>query len=670
MSPLPTVPPDVVADLVEALPSRLRKRLDEVVAQARSWPVVSTADGYAVAVDEQTTVHLAATVTGVDDVRCSCLLAPRCLHRAAVVSLTDIADTDSARDAGSDDPGAAGQTGQVQGDVATARPDQLATPAGPTEQSNQVPEAGPDQAGAHGVGVLSGQAAPARAADAIGPAERDAATALWEAAAAILATGVSGAGAVSQATLLRAAHEARAQRLPRAASAAVRTVERLRAIHREDPAFRLADLVADLHEVLLVSHALRCGVPLRGTPRRDFHLVGNERLYGLCCEPIVTASGYAGAVTHLVDRVGRLWQAATVMPGGAALAVLKADTPVSVGEARLTHRELGRGGLFTTDLRASADGRISTGHTVRAVGAAGATWADPPLDDLWRRPLRDQLARHHAALDLAPAERPAGHDLLFVEGHIAGMVRDGVLVATDGPMLTAAASNDAPDLSYVDNLRVLGTSIGLPVRLVGRPAGRGRIAVIAVGGEGFAGRHIDLGLDRLRQADVPPPAASRHQADGAPPTPSRHQTDGAPPTPSQHQTDAAPLTPSQHQTLPAAATPPNPSQHPTIRAAGAPPAPPLHLLRRRIERAVEGGRTAAPGDPRDAERLRAAALLSAAELTERLDAACRIGRDAFGRAVAPSHDSLADAWLAAAVYLVAADRSAELEAWAPAQTTP
>ena len=44
MTELPPVPPGLVAEAVEALPTRLRKKLDEVVARAAAWPV-STVDG-------------------------------------------------------------------------------------------------------------------------------------------------------------------------------------------------------------------------------------------------------------------------------------------------------------------------------------------------------------------------------------------------------------------------------------------------------------------------------------------------------------------------------------------------------------------------------------------------------------------------------------------------
>jgi hypothetical protein len=546
---LPAVPPELVADTVDALPGRLRKRLDEFLATARSWPVEPAANGVLVTVDEQTT----APVTGPDDVRCSCLMAPKCLHRAAVLSLATVSGSST---------------------VDTE-------PAPSTVDEDQV--------------VLE-----------VGDRERAAALALWRAGSGVVAAGIPGSGAVPQAALLRAAHEARALKLPRAASAAVRVVEELRAALREDASFRLGRLVADLRELLYVSHALRCGVPLRGVARRDYRAAGNERLYGLCCEPVVTTSGYAGAVTYLVDRTGRCWQVGTVTPGDVELARVRTGTPVSVGEVRLTHRELGRAGLVAADLRASADGRISTGKGTKAVRSDGVAWTDEPLDALWRQPVPDQLARYHTALDLPPTERPAGHDLLFVEGTVAGAVRDGVLVELGGgTVLTVTAPTDSPRLSYVDNLRVVGASTGTVLRLVGRPAGRGRIAAIAAGGAWYEDRHVDLGVDKLRRSDLPPAVPREARV--------REPVD----------------------------------------------LPPLHLLRRRVERAVERGRSGVPGDARDADRLRAAALPTAADLVGRIEEACRIDRDPFGRITTPDGESLADAWLAAAVYLVAADRSIE-----------
>ena len=562
MTALPAVPPSVAADAVDALPTRLRRKLDDLLPAARAWPVTETPEGYAVIVDADTVVTLCRVVTTAEDLRCGCLLAPRCLHRAAVASLAPTAE----------DAGPAGDAGPA------------AAPA-PAEAPTAPP---------------------------VTPVEAAAATALWDAAVAVLLTGIPGAGAVPQAVLLRAAHEARGARLPRGASAAIRVVEHLRAAHRDDPAFRLGELVADLRELLLVAHGLRSGRPLRGTARREYRLVGGRRLYGLCCEPVLTASGYAGAVVHLVDDTGQGWRVADVQPGGVDRAAYAPDALAPVGEARLTLRDLGRAGLLATDLRASADGRISTGRDVRAVATTGVCWSEPPLAGLWRVPVREQVARYHAGLDRPVAERPAGYDLAFLAGRIAGATRAGLLLATDTATVLVVPPHDTPGLPYVDNLRLLAAAVGAEITLVGRFAGGGRVEAIAAGGAwvGEPG-HVDLGVDRLTRAMTPAP--------------------GVPPE--------------------------------TAEPALEPP--PLHLLGRRVERAVEGGRPAVPGDPRDAGLLRAAALPTAAGLVDRLESACRVERDVFGRAVAAGADGFARAWLAASVYLTATARSLELARWSP-----
>lgn len=97
MSPdlLPPVAPSVTAELVEALSPRLRKRLDAGVAKLTARPVVREGDTVRIAVDDDTDLELHApggSVTRADAIRCGCLLAPDCLHRAAAASAAPVAD--------------------------------------------------------------------------------------------------------------------------------------------------------------------------------------------------------------------------------------------------------------------------------------------------------------------------------------------------------------------------------------------------------------------------------------------------------------------------------------------------------------------------------------------------------------------------------------------------
>ncbi|RSN46693.1 hypothetical protein DMH12_28830, partial [Streptomyces sp. WAC 04229] len=92
---LPRVAPSVTAQLVAALTPRLRKRLDAGVAKVTARPVVREGDMLRIALDDDTDLELHApdgVVTGAEGIRCGCLLAPDCLHRAAVASAAPVAD--------------------------------------------------------------------------------------------------------------------------------------------------------------------------------------------------------------------------------------------------------------------------------------------------------------------------------------------------------------------------------------------------------------------------------------------------------------------------------------------------------------------------------------------------------------------------------------------------
>ncbi|MFF3326383.1 hypothetical protein [Streptomyces sp. NPDC002889] len=571
---LSPVPPAVTAELVDALTPRLRKRLDAAVAKLATRPVTVDGDTIRIAVDDETTLELDApngTVASADAIRCGCLLAPDCVHRAAAASLAPVAEADT----------------------------ETAAPARPPEQPEQHPASGPK----------------APAADQLAAAE-----ALWTAGATALEAGADGAGAVAQAELLRAAHTARLAGLPRPASAAVRTVTLLRAARDARPEYRLTDLTAALRELLATAHALRRPAPparvaeLRGTSRRTYEDGGSLRLFGLCTEPVLTASGHAGAVTWVADAQGGLYTVPDVAPGGPSRAMGAASRTVRIGDTALTHRELARAGLVVSGATLSADGRLGAGQGVRAVRAKGAGWDEDPLAALWAAPPFRQVARA-----LQGARNPGGgHELLFLDVTLRGAVHEAggdCLLADcdgrDGPplRLRITAAHDHPELPYRDNLRLLASVAGLRIRIIGRlePAAHPRLRLLAAE---LPGGRYDMGLDRLQRSDIP---AAGPVADTAAPRP-----------------------------LP-------------IPLAPTPDSAPLHVLTRRTGQAAAAGRRAlglagAESAP-DAARLRRAGLATAAELLdELLRTAAERGRDTFGRLLATDTGSFARAWLAAVLY--------------------
>ncbi|MFD5665751.1 hypothetical protein ACFWIK_12625 [Streptomyces anthocyanicus] len=663
MSPLlPPVSPSVTAELVAALTPRLRKRLDAGVAKVSGRPVVRDGDIVRIAVDAETDLELHAPdgiVSSAGAIRCGCLLAPDCLHRAAAASAAPVAEpTEPA-------VGTPSPTEPAVGTPSPGEPPQetAPAPAGPATPA-AVPAPGPTPPPAPPAAQTPG-AAPGGvpAPESATPAQCAASAALHAAAAAVLEAGVEGAGAVLQAELLRAAHTARLAGLPRASGRAVAVVTALRAARAADPAHRLSDLGAALRDVLLLAHRLPGATGpelagLRGRVRQPYSPDGSLRLYGLFAEPVLTTTGYAGTVTWTADTAGRLYTVPDVAPGGAERATGSADRAVRLGDTSLTPRELSRAGLAVSGATVSPTGRLGAGTGVRAVRAPGASWYAEPLDRLWAVPVAEQVARALASdLDVPDAHLTPqttgrtvrggengrdGQDLLFLDVTLVGTVREAagecLLADCDGLTVRLAAAHDDPALPHRENLRLLArlaSARSARLRVVARltPAPQPRASLLAASHPTDPDSRIDLGLDRLRRADLPAEAASGPAGD-------------------------APTTPS-------------------VRAATAADEAPVHLLRRRVHQAASGGRRvlAFPGNREsEAARLRRYGLGTAGELLAELHAtAAERARDPFGRLLPADTGRFARAWLGAAVYTEEVDRALCAAAWGarlPGLTSP
>ncbi|PSM42601.1 hypothetical protein C6Y14_15510 [Streptomyces dioscori] len=628
---LPPVAPSVTAALVQGLTPRLRKRLDAGITKLADRPCVRDGDTVRIAVDDDTHLELHApggSVTSADAIRCGCLLAPDCLHRAAAASAAPIAEAEAEVDSGSEtdagpeaDSRSETKTGPKPGPKAGS---ETGPETGPDAQPEPEPEPVPGSSSGSDTGAGSpprSAPVPAAESETVTPGQRTAALAMYAATAAVLEAGTDGAGAVLQAELLRAAHTARIGGLPRVAASAVSVVTQLRAARSADPAYRLTDLTAALRDVLMTAHRLPDATgaelaDLRGTARQPYVPDGSLRLYGLFSEPVLTATGYAGAVTWTADADGRLCTVSDVAPGGSGRAVGAAGRAVRVGDTALTHRELSRAGLAVSGATVSPTGRLGAGAGVRAVRAAGAAWSEAPLDRLWRVPVAEQVSRALTGT--------GGDGLLFLDVTLTGTVReaagDCLLADCDGLTLRLAAAHDHPALPYRDNLRLLATAPGIRLRVVARldPSPVPRALLVAAEHPGDARSHVDLGLDRLQHADLPAPA-----------------TDSTGP------------------------------------AAGSSPVlldeAPLHVLRRRVHQAASAGRRvlAFPGDSAaDSRRLSRNGFACAGDLLDELHAAAADrSRDVFGRLVPADLGRFARAWLAAAHYTEEVDRSLCAAAW-------
>ncbi|WP_090939989.1 SWIM zinc finger family protein [Nonomuraea jiangxiensis] len=733
---LPPVVPHVVADAVEGLTSRLRKKLDTAIEQYAALPVVVVdGEGVRITCGEDAVVTLSPGAGGVvaedGQARCSCLLAPRCLHRAAVLSACPLAATPDPTDATATmepvEPGTAA-TDPVEPGTAATDPVEPGTAASdqPIAAPGRTPPEAPSQERAAAVPNPPQPASAPPAGPA--PAQVAAAAGLWAAGAAVLAAGVPAAGAVPQAELLRAAHSARLARLPRAEAAAIRVVRELRSAREQRVGHQLSDLVSALRELLLIAGRLAAGDPdpaLTGSVRRAYEQGGSLRVYGAFREPVISATGYGGVVTHVVAEDGRWFSVADVRPGGAARARGAATAPVAIGSATLNHSQLARSGLLIVGATVSPDGRLGAGRGVRATPVRGLPWAEGPMAALFARPLSEEAQARLSGEVWSEsgteevAREPVGCDLMIV-----GASGDHVLARALAPTPpahhpTTATDAPAPDGDEAGTLDGVPTPDGGGARtLGGMPDGGGAgalggVAVPDGGGAGALGgvavsdgggvvvaeggafggmrpvgplirlvpasRHPELAhvanLGRLASRPglcvrvvgrVEPDRATTLRPFAVGPVPGAGMTLRLP----AEWQDRADL---GYDRLQSAHLPP-PGPPGDLAAATEEVDPlasaPLWRVRRLVELAVAGGRRAVAESGRGTDAkaqqasLRRSGFKTAAELAAALTTeADRRERDVFGRLTDPTPDRYAWAWLATATHLAATERALVQASW-------
>ncbi|MBS2534356.1 hypothetical protein KGQ20_16420 [Catenulispora sp. NF23] len=596
---LPPVAAPVLADAIDALSPRLRKRLDAMVGKAAAWEATAdqATNTVTVTVDEDTRVVLTVrdgAVRAADDAVCSCLLAPACLHRAAVLGLAPVSEAP-------EDPG---------------------PPESPEAPESPSAEEAPDEPAA------------------LSPDQQAAVEALRAAAAELLDTGLVGAGLATEATLRRAVHTARAAGLHLPAAIGNRVAAQLRGYRGRAQDHSLPAYADELRALMATLHTLSTNTDpatlqaLRGTARRHHEKQGGLRLVGVFSEPVIAGSGMAGVVTCVVDTDGGAWSVPAVTPGGPAQVQNAYDGPVGLGGAALSHRELVRDGVIVSGAAASADGSLSHGAGVRAVRASGASWWDGPIDARFAEPIGGQLER--VLTGLAPR---IGDDLLFVTATILGAdaaatgpgTKPGdVPVRLGDRFAVLRGASDHKTLAYADNLRILSQATGLRIRLIARldPERPGVVLPIAVSPdptqsilrlpEAWQGR-VCLGVDRLHSSMITPGDDTPDRAAQLPPRP----------------TDATAAIPLHHLRTAVERT-----------AAGG----------RRAARLAsvhdDARRLAAAGMPH-----------AAAVLTHLATTAAAPDRDAYGRAVPETVGVFAQAWLGAALFASAAAAHLAVTAW-------
>jgi hypothetical protein len=338
---------DLLALLQGQTASRLVAKLESEPRQAESWNWSQPEQDLVKVVtpnNAEVTVHLKEGVLGsLDDLSCNCLLAPKCIHRLAVLALLAPAESE-----------------ESAADV--------------TQSSAEAP-------------LLEERAS---SLEKLAAAQ----ACLNQAAANLLATGCENAGVVMQGQLLQAAYHCKLVGLHRAARAAYSVNDSIRKLQSDSADFSLDSLRLQLQELLLVCHSLGRGglndIVWIGRSRRDYQPVGNLKLFGVACEPVLTASGFAGVITILSDGRGLFYSINDVRPTVQNLTTTAGPTPSNLekNEDRILgayqngmsfaglsqpHRRLCRQTLLIEGATVSPEGRLGSGQGVRAVVLNGSS---------------------------------------------------------------------------------------------------------------------------------------------------------------------------------------------------------------------------------------------------------------------------------------------------------
>lgn len=335
---LPGMDPAFVAATIESLPGRLQKRLDK--ADPDSWTIAAD-----VGADTTTVTVGTATVTldPPQAAECDCLLSPRCLHLAQVL---------------------------VSCPSTEAQPDSADDPAADSTDS-------------------ADPSAPADTPLALTREQLDTLELAESCLTGLLDRGLGGLTAGDRAKVLRVVAAARVQKLPLLAAHFARLHGHLgtgRLGYGESHVTQAA--ISTLVEIALATHQLRHGhdtgtlsIDAVGTTRRTYSPVGTLRLRGWACEPLLTASGYSGVITYMVDeRDGRIFELSSVLPGDNEQIAKAYFGDAGFSQLGLSHRDVARTGLLLTNATVSADGRLGRGNKLRVSTRTPDTDAVPAQD--------------------------------------------------------------------------------------------------------------------------------------------------------------------------------------------------------------------------------------------------------------------------------------------------
>lgn len=421
----PTVSPQLVASMIESTPDRVRSRLDRTPTAAATWSWEVSAEAWSVQTGAETVTLPHGHVAGIEQLACTCLLAPRCFHVLACLTSLEVATLESL----------------------VAEPiEEVESPT--FDESVDVVE--PEEK------------------------QRRSARELVSNVAKLLQIGVANAGVVVQSGLLRAVHQCRADGLHRLAGLGLRVVAgtsefRARAA-TSDPAQLAEDAALLLETSRHVQNPGAIASFWIGTARRKQMPVRPRKLHGLFAEPVITRSGFSGAAVYFLGEDDRIYTASDVRPGDALRARDAYSGGIEMGTLVQPAKQLARGAYLGSDLTASGDGRLGRGKGIKLAQQGESSWQAEVIAERFRRSLADQWngAFRQAAL---PADvRPAGWDFVFVSGTVMGALGPQLLFKPESHTrpIRLAIENESETMHFRENLRMLSHAPGLQLQIIAR----------------------------------------------------------------------------------------------------------------------------------------------------------------------------------------------------------
>lgn len=497
MTGRPTISAVLLASINESAASRLLRKLDKHPAIADSWAWTVQDSTWKIDTGSESVEIENAVVNQLQDMQCSCLLAPKCFHVLAVSNVLPIDDSNSATL----------ETESTSSALSSSR----STKNGKTDSQDFVAETD--------LGLLT-------------PHHAEAASMMHLAVAEIIGCGLRATGGSIQSKLLRAIHECRATGLHRLSAAGLRILNHARLLRGSSEEFIPAQAVQSLHEALLVAHQITTAdssvSPLwLGTARRRYRPVASLKLFGLCCEPVLTASGYSGVITWMLNQQGDVVSVSDVQPGTASRIAQAWKSNVTLAGLALSHADLSQQKLLISKATISDDGRIGGSDSAKAVPSKHQGWNNEVIAQRFAEPLVEQIQRYFDQIDAVGTVAKEGAALMFLTGTVCGYDdTDLLLQLQDETVVRLTITSDTKDLPYRDNLTMLSRAPGLPILCIGRllPLQPGCFQLLSIGNAALAeqqadqrieaskngiprlkitdGSHIDLGLESLQRSQL------------------------------------------------------------------------------------------------------------------------------------------------------------------------